>query len=223
MHGQLLRQHLDAGDEAQGLPRPRTTIDEISRYLAEKDGIVCLGSLGFENAYGFALPAREAERLNVHSLADLARLAGERAKQGKRLKIGGDTQFFLRPEWARVKEAYGLKEDDIETKPMDQTFMYGAVDRARSMSSSPTPATAASLTTGWRCCSDPERALPPYDAILLLSPEAAKRPGTAEALRPLLGQVSQEAMRQANLRVDMEKWPARRAAAELDEPLSPSR
>ena len=78
----------------------RATIDAISRYLAEEDGIVCLGSLGFENAYGFALPAREAERMKVHSLADLVRLAGERAKQGKRLKIGGDTQFFLRPEWA---------------------------------------------------------------------------------------------------------------------------
>ncbi len=194
----------------------RATIDAIGRYLTEEDGIVCLGSLGFEDAYGFALPAREAERLNVHSLADLARLAGERAKQGKRLKIGGDTQFFLRPEWSRVKDAYGLKEDDVETMPMDQTFMYGAVHEGQ------VDVIVAYTSDGripyyrLEVLGDPEGALPPYDAVLLLSPEAAKRPGFAEALRPLLGQVSQEAMRQANLRVDMEKWPARRAAAELD-------
>ena len=122
-----------------------------------------------------------------------------------------------------MKEAYGLKEDDIETKPMDQTFMYGAVDEGQ------VDVIVAYTSDGripyyrLEVLRDPEGALPPYDAILLLSPEAAKRPGFAEALRPLLGQVSQEAMRQANLRVDMEKWPARRAAAELDEPLSPSR
>jgi osmoprotectant transport system permease protein len=195
---------------------PKETIDEITRYLAEEDGIVCLGPLGFENAYGFALPDREAKRLKVESLADLARLAGERAKQGNRLKIGGDTQFFLRPEWTRVKEAYGLKEDDVETKPMDQTFMYGAVDQGQ------VDVIVAYTSDGripyydLKVLTDPETALPRYDALLLLSPEAAKRPGFVEALRPLLGRVTQEAMRQANQRVDMEKWTARRAATELD-------
>jgi osmoprotectant transport system permease protein len=195
---------------------PKETIDEITRYLAEEDGIVCLGPLGFENAYGFALPEREAKRLKVESLADLARLAGERAKQGNRLKIGGDTQFFLRPEWTRVKEAYGLKEDDVETKPMDQTFMYGAVDQGQ------VDVIVAYTSDGripyydLKVLTDPETALPRYDALLLLSPEAAKRPGFVEALRPLLGRVSQEAMRQANQRVDMEKWTARRAATALD-------
>jgi osmoprotectant transport system permease protein len=193
----------------------QATIDEITRYLAEKDGIVCLGSLGFEDAYGFALPARRAERLNVHSLDDLARLARERAKEGRKLKIGGDTQFFLRPEWTRVKEAYGFKESDLETMPMDQTFMYGAAD------SEQVDVIVAYTSDGrmtyyhLEVLDDPERALPPYDAILLLSPEAARRPGFAEAVRPLVGRVSIDAMRNANLRVDMEKWGPRRAAAEL--------
>ena len=32
---------------------------------------------------------------------------------------------------------------------------------------------------------DPKQAFPPYDAILLVSPRAAKTPGVIEALRPL--------------------------------------
>src|SRR5262249_55751046 len=65
----------------------QATINEVTRYLAEKDGIVCLGSLGFEDAYAFAMPQRHADRLKVHSLADLARLAGDRARQPMPLKI----------------------------------------------------------------------------------------------------------------------------------------
>jgi osmoprotectant transport system permease protein len=194
----------------------KATVDEITRYLAEKDGIVCLGSLGFEDAYGFALRADRAKQWNVHSLADLARLAGERARQGKRLKIGGDTQFFLRPEWTRVKDAYGLNEDDVDTLPMDPTFMYGAV------ADDQVDAIVAYTSDGripyyhLEVIGDPEGALPPYDAVLLLSPNAARRPELVEALRPLIGAISVEAMRQANLHVDVEKWPAWRAAEELD-------
>jgi osmoprotectant transport system permease protein len=200
----------------------RATINEVTRYLAEKDGIICLGSLGFEDAYGFALPAREAERLNVHSLPDLARLAGERARRGEKLRIGGDTQFFLRPEWTRVKDAYGLRESEVETKPMDQTFMYGAVDDGQ------VDVIVAYTSDGripyyrLEVLRDPEGALPPYDAVLLLSPEAAKRPDLVAALCPLVGAVSLDAMRQANLRVDREKWTARRAAEELYGTLRPS-
>ncbi len=199
------------------------TLDEITRYLAEKDGIVCLGSLGFEDAYGFALPSRRAERLNLHSLPDLARQAGTRATQGQQLRIGGDSQFFDRPEWRRVKEAYGIKEEDVETRAMEPTFMYGAVD------SDQVDVIVAYTSDGripyfdLEILRDPERALPPYDAVLLLSPEAAQRPNLVQALRPLVGAVTLEAMQQANRRVDMEdKWTPRRAAEELDGKLNVS-
>jgi osmoprotectant transport system permease protein len=194
----------------------QATIDEITRYLAQKDGIVCLGSLGFEDAYAFALPERQAAALKVHSLADLARLSGERARQQRRLRIGGDSQFFERPEWARVRETYGLREEDVETAAMDPTLMYGAVNAGQ------VDVIVAYTSDGripyyqLEVLKDPEGALPPYDAVLLLSPEAARRAQLVEALLPLVGAVSLDAMRQANFRVDgEEKWPARRAAKEL--------
>jgi osmoprotectant transport system permease protein len=193
----------------------RATIDAITRHLDEKDGIVCLGSLGFENAYAFALPQRRADQFGVHSLADLSRWAGERSRQHRPLKIGGDSQFFERPEWRRVKETYGLKEDEVETLAMDPTLMYDAVAAGQ------VDVIVAYTSDGripyyhLELLHDPEGALPPYDAVLLLSPEAAKRTEFVAALRPLIGAVTLEAMQQANRHVDMEKKSARQAAEEL--------
>ena len=61
---------------------------------------------------------------------------------------------------------------------------------------------------------DPRRALPNYDAVILLSPRAAKDRRLVAALQPLIGAVSVERMRQANLMVDRDndkKTPAEAA------------
>jgi len=49
---------------------------------------------------------------------------------------------------------------------------------------------------------DPKRAIPPYDAVLLVSPKAAKNPRLMKALRPLVGAISADHMRRANYQVD---------------------
>src|SRR5262249_39772578 len=59
---------------------------------------------------------------------------------------------------------------------------------------------------------DPARVFPPYDAILLLSPAAARRPALVSALRPLIGAIDQETMQEANRRGDVEKQSPRDAA-----------
>jgi osmoprotectant transport system permease protein len=49
---------------------------------------------------------------------------------------------------------------------------------------------------------DPKHAIPPYDAILLVSPKRAHDEKLASALKPLLGAISVDLMREANLRAD---------------------
>jgi osmoprotectant transport system permease protein len=65
---------------------------------------------------------------------------------------------------------------------------------------------------------DPEGALPSYDAMLMLSPRIAGDKGVIAALQPLIGAISVEAMREANLAVDREdaqKQTPKQAAEEL--------
>src|SRR5690606_27713131 len=51
---------------------------------------------------------------------------------------------------------------------------------------------------------DPRGAIPPYDALLLLSPRVADREEVVSALAPLIGAISDDRMRSANGLVDRE-------------------
>jgi osmoprotectant transport system permease protein len=47
------------------------------------------------------MPRQRAQALGVRSIADLARFSPQ-------LTIAGDYEFFVRPEWAKLRDAYGL-------------------------------------------------------------------------------------------------------------------
>ncbi|MEE2527257.1 ABC transporter permease/substrate-binding protein [Hyphobacterium sp. HN65] len=173
----------------------------INAFLLEQYGIYSPGSLGFENAYGFAMSREGAERLGVTSIADLA---------GQRVTIGADTVFFNRPEWTGTREAYGLQ--DATPRPMDSTFMYGAVRDGQ-------VDVITAYTTDGRIpaydlviLEDPRAILPPYDAMILLSPEAAADDAVAAALAPLVNAITPEMMREANRRVDLDGQTPEQAA-----------
>lgn len=184
----------------------------LTRELKARDGVVVLGSLGFENAYALAMRQDRAQALGVTSLADLARRAPQ-------LTMGGDLEFFSRPEWQAVKQAYGL---NFRTQRSFQpTFMYRALSGGDadviSAFSSDGRISADRLIT----LSDPKAALPPYDAVVLISPKRAGDPALLAALEPLLGKITVEAMRAANYSVDrdQDKRTPKEAAAALSKDL----
>ena len=193
------------------MQRPQATqrhlmLAEMTAWLHERDGILTLGRLGFENAYGFAMTRARAAELGVDSLADLAPLAGE-------LTVGGDPEVFARSEWIGTRDAYGLGA--MHTRAMDSTFMYGAVRDGQ-------VDLISAYTTDGRIAAydlvlldDPANILPPYDAVILLSPRAAAMPGLAEALAPLVDAIDGDAMRGANRLVDLERQTPTQAAAWL--------
>ncbi len=185
-------------------PAERTAMFiEMAEYLRSQHGILTLGRLGFENAYGFAMRRDRAAELGIRSIADLK--AHER-----NLIIGGDPEFFARNEWIRVRDAYDLGR--FRTQSMDSTFMYGAV-RDRNVD------VISAYTTDGRISafdlvilSDERQAFPPYDAILLLSPDAADKPGLIASLAPLINQIDDDLMREANKQVDIDSRTPKQAA-----------
>jgi osmoprotectant transport system permease protein len=193
----------------------REVLEEVRDYMRREHGVLCLGSLGFENPYVIAMPRKQARELDG-SLEHLAKFAADyRKRTGTKPKMGGDTMFFGRPEWKRIKELYTLPDNAFEMCEMDQTLMYGAArdDQVQVIvaynSDGRIPAYDLQVLR------DPLQGFPPYDAVLLLSQEASRRPGVREALEPLIGAIDLEVMRQANRRVDVEKWTAKRSAREL--------
>lgn len=183
-------------------PRPEQ-VRAIAAWAKAKRGVTLLGALGFENAYAFAMKGDAARAKGIASLDDLSRAAGG-------LRLGSDLEFLDRPEWAAVRRAYGLRF--ASTTPYAPTFMYRALESGRadviSAFSSDGRIAADRLTV----LNDPRRAIPGYDAILLLSPKAAKDAALVAALRPLVGKIPVDAMREANYMVDRDD--ARKATPE---------
>jgi osmoprotectant transport system permease protein len=171
--------------------KPRKELLADLKAILAKKKVTLLGDLGFENAYALVMPRKRAEMLGIHSIADLASHAPS-------LSIAGDYEFFSRPEWAGLQKTYGLKFR--AQRQMQPDFMYAAV------ASGEVDVIAGYTSDGLIAkydlvvLDDVRHAIPPYDAIVLLSPKRAGDQALRDALTPLLGKIDIAAMREANLR-----------------------
>jgi osmoprotectant transport system permease protein len=166
----------------------------VARFLADEHGIVQVGALGFENTYAIAMRERQAGKLGIRRISDLT-------PHAPRLSIGGDYEFFGRPEWRDIRDAYGLKF--ASKRSMDSSLMYQAAanESVDVISAFSTDGRIAALNL--RVLQDDRGAIPPYDAVILVSPHMVrKHPAVIEALRRLVGMIDADRMRQMNLSVD---------------------
>ena len=169
---------------------------EMTGWLEREHGIVSLGSLGFENAYALAMRREHAGRLGLRTIGDLVPHAAT-------LTIGGDYEFFGRPEWRQIQRAYKL--GFAGQVSFDSTFMYEAVARGKVDVISAFSSDGRIETFELVVLDDSLGVIPPYDAVLLLSSTAARRSGLVSALCPLVGAIDVQAMRQANHLVDRDR------------------
>src|SRR5215471_12322162 len=186
------------------LPR-EAMLEALTVALRERYGVTVLGALGFENAYALAMRPARATEAGIATIAELA-------PQTPHLKLGSDLEFLGRPEWTALKQAYRLSF--AEEKSYNPTFMYraivdGSVDVISAFSSDGRIA-ADNLVV----LPDVKRAIPAYDAVILISPRRRNDERLRAALAPLIGAIAVERMRQANYMLDRDsdKATARDAA-----------
>ena len=175
------------------VPPRAAIVAGVGDWARAEHGVGMLGSLGFENAYAFAMRGDDARGRGIASLADLA-------VQAPGLDLATDVEFLERPEWRAVRDAYGLRFKSA--RPYQPTFMYRALASGRAdvipAFSSDGRIAADKLVV----LDDPKGAIPGYDAILLVAPDRVEDARFAAALRPLVGKIPVAAMREANLMVD---------------------
>lgn len=169
-----------------------TMIREVRRLLKAEFGVEVVAELGFENAY--ALVVR-----NTEPATDIAALATR--NRSASLAIAADYEFFTRPEWASIQRVYAVHPDRSTT--MDPSLLYqalasGAVDAIAGYTTD-----GRIETMGLRALADPRGAIPPYDAIVVVSSRLARlEPEVVERLRGLEGSLDASTMRRLNAAVD---------------------
>jgi osmoprotectant transport system permease protein len=173
-------------------PRARL-VAELARWTETSRGVTLLGSLGFENAYAFAMRGDDARARGIATLDDLVAAAPG-------LRLGADLEFLDRPEWTAIRSAYPLRF--AAATPYSPTFMYRALASGRadviSAFSSDGRIAAERLTV----LGDPRGAIPSYDAVLLVAPARRDDARFRAALAPLIGRIPVATMRRANYLVD---------------------
>lgn len=179
------------------VPEDRARVlNEVGRWVQEEYGIRLVGPLGFENAYALAMREEEADRLGVTKISDLTALAPE-------MHIGGDYEFFSRPEWKSITDAYRL--EFARQRSMDSSLMYQAVVQGDVDVISAFSTDGRIDAFGLRVLDDDRKAIPPYDAVVLASRGlATEHPDILARLAELTGTIDANTMRRMNRAVDEE-------------------
>ena len=189
-------------------------LHQITDWTRRHGGARVVGTLGFENAYAFAVRPETAHRYALATLADLARAAPD-------LTMGTDPEFLERPEWRAVKSTYGIAFRALRS--FSPTFMYDALASRQADVITAYTSDGRIAADHLVVLADPRQAIPGYDAMLMVN---ARRLGDARlvaALRPLIGRIDVAAMRAANYQVDRpaDKRSPAQAADWLDRRIAP--
>src|SRR3569623_2003263 len=173
------------------MPSREQLLAELKKILADKYRSTLFGTLGFENAYALVMPRKRADGLGIHSIADLAAHSGQ-------MSIAGDYEFFSRPEWAALQKTYGLHFR--QQRQMQPDFMYAAVASGEVDIIAGYTSDGLIAKYDLTVLDDTRHAIPPYDAVILLSPSRANDDRLKAALAPLKDSINIATMREANLR-----------------------
>ena len=169
-------------------------LDDVRQFLQREHGITLVATLGFENAYVLAVRGNDAAQLGLREIGDLRLHAPS-------LAIGGDYEFFARPEWPAIRTAYNLEFKTQRT--MDATLMYQAVVQGDVDVISGFSTDGRIASYGLVVLEDDLGAIPPYDAVVLASARVTREaPEVLAALTKLDNRISVEQMRAMNFAVD---------------------
>jgi len=139
-----------------------------------------------------------------------------------KLTLGSDLEFLSRPEWKAVEAAYGLRFK--AQRSYQPTFMYRALEGGEADVISAFSSDGRIAADKLVILSDPKGAIPPYDAVVLISPRRAADRRLIGVLQPLIGRIGLAAMQAANYSVDRDRDKASpaQAAQALERQILPS-
>lgn len=184
------------------------TLARVREEFLRRFDLWWMGPLGFENAYEIAVPEELAERHDLHTISDLVPLAGD-------LRGGFGYEFTERPDGLPgLRETYGLVFGDVVA--LQQALKYEAVRTGETEVLDVYTTEGRLLSYNLRILEDDKGFFPPYEAAPLVRGDTlARHPEIGTVLGLLAGAFDEERMRHLNYRLEENKEPAQRVAADL--------
>ncbi|WP_249872458.1 glycine betaine ABC transporter substrate-binding protein [Oceanobacillus saliphilus] len=168
-----------------------------TKELVAEDGIVALGTFGFNNTYTLAFDEAEAERLGVETFSDFAEVSDQ-------YTLGAVFEFIDRPDGLPgFEEEYDLEFKDV--KGMDHGMMYRAINSGEVDVINSYTTDGQLQIYDLRVLEDDKSYFPPYHALpLVLEETLEKYPELEEVLLLLEDKIDEQTMQAMNAKVDNE-------------------
>ncbi|MFP4654673.1 MAG: glycine betaine ABC transporter substrate-binding protein [Methanohalobium sp.] len=175
---------------------------ETKEGMLEEENIVIANRLGFENAYAIAVDEEWAESHNITKLSDLEGYASD-------MVVGTDPEFATRKDGLpQIKEVYDFEFRDY--KQGAPSIMYKSIKNKQVDAISAYTTDTKNELFDLRVLNDDNAALPPYDAITIVTSDFASRHQDAmDVFGQLNNTIDQEKMRNLNYQYDVENKEAR--------------
>jgi osmoprotectant transport system permease protein len=183
----------------------RLDLAQINRRLASL-GLAASIPLGFSNSYALGMRRKDADRLAIRKLSDLARHPA--------LRLGLSHEFLGRRDgWPGLQAAYGLPH---KPRGLDHGIAYEAL-AAGEIDVMDLYTTDAKIERYTIVALDDERGFfPTYDAVLLYRADTPRRfPREFEALKKLEMRIDAQTMVRLNARAELDKVPFADVAREF--------
>ncbi len=186
---------------------PGEVYAKVSREFRDRYGVRWLPPLGFQNTYAIAVRRETAQRLKLATLSDLARA-------GPTLRAGLTPDFIGRPDGLPgLAGAYGIRFSSVRAllpAIKYQALAAGEVDVIDGYSTD-----GLIARYGLVVLRDDRGFFPPYEAAALVSKRMSQqKPAAVAALTELSGRLNETEMRQLNRRLEVDREPVARVAAD---------
>jgi osmoprotectant transport system permease protein len=185
---------------------PRAVYQKVVREFRDRWGVRWLPPLGFQNTYAIAVRRETAQRLDLATLSDLARVS-------RTLRAGLTPDFIGRPDGLPgLQGAYGIRFRSVRAlvpAVKYQALAAGEVDVIDGYS------TDGFIARYDLVVLDDDRAFfPPYEAAGVISASLQRElPAAVAALTELSGLLTESDMRLLNRRIEVDGIPVQRVAA----------
>lgn len=180
--------------------------DKVKEGLGNENVIV-LNMIGFRDDYAIAVKEDFANKNNIKTIEDLTPYAAN-------MKFGSDLVFHEREDGLpRLKLIYGIQFKEV--RPMSPTLMYEAIKNNEVDAIPPYTTDTRVDLYNLKILQDNKSALPPYNAILLISEKLNQDAKVVQALSVLDNLIDTDTMRGLNYKFDVEKQDAKAIAKEF--------
>jgi osmoprotectant transport system permease protein len=188
------------------LPGRDVPSEEALRLALAEGGIRMSRPLGFANTYAIGMRKDVADRLGIRKISDL--------QKHPDLKFGFTSEFLDRADgWPGLRAHYQLPQTNV--KGIEHALAYTSLQTG-SIDATDLYSTDAKIPMyKLQVLEDDKHYFPDYDAVILYRADLEERaPQITASWKKLEGRISAADMQQLNSRVELDKTPERRVAAD---------